>query len=85
MLCPRRYSSMDVHRQAQCNSIHSATALQVIHEPHQQEHEQCKLKSIFSVARKRLISFYNTNCVRFIGLIVSIVELAFSATHMMQK
>lgn len=28
----------------------------------QDEHEQCKLKSIFVVARKRLISFYNTNC-----------------------
>lgn len=44
------------------------------------KHEQCKLKSIFSVARKRLISFYNTNCVRFIGLIVELAGALFP-TH----
>jgi hypothetical protein len=48
-----------------------------------EKHEQCKLKSIFSAARKRLISFYNTNCARFIELYCGSLEAKLHrATHM---
>lgn len=64
MLCPKLKRLFQSHWCRLVNLACSAgnfnrpaLGTKVIHEPRQREHEQSKLKSIFSVARKRLISF----------------------------
>lgn len=65
----RKCITLKRNRSTRCSSCH-ATAIEPLQTRctrqigtfYKREHEQCKLKSIFVVARKRLISFYNTNC-----------------------
>lgn len=65
----RKCITLKRNRSTRCSSCH-ATAIEPLRTRctrqigtfYKREHEQCKLKSIFVVARKRLISFYNTNC-----------------------